>query len=82
MALESESKNKKCQNVLYIDKFYATHKPSMEENMHYFLDELSITVKHCTLMVKILSMISNQYNYMYMYKHLSLTIIFHIFAFP
>ena len=33
MALESESKKKKklCQNVLYIDKFYTTHKPSMEE---------------------------------------------------
>ena len=44
MALESESKKKKCQNVLYIDKFYTTHKPSMEENVHYFLDELSITV--------------------------------------
>ena len=73
MALESESKKKKkCQNVLYIDKFYTTHKPCMEENVHFFLDELSITVKHCTLMVKILSMISNQYNYMYMYKHLSL----------
>ena len=33
MALESESKQKKCQNVLYIDKFYITHKPSMEENV-------------------------------------------------
>ena len=28
-----------CQNVLYIDKFYTTHKPSMEENVHFFSDE-------------------------------------------
>ena len=41
MALESESKKKKkmFQNVLYIDKFYTTHKPSMEENVHFFSDE-------------------------------------------
>ena len=50
----------------------------MEENVHFFLDEQSTTVKHCTLMVKMLSMISNQYTYMYMYKHLSLFYILNL----
>ena len=43
MALESESKKKKkkCVRMCCIsrDKFYTTHKPSMEENVHFFLDE-------------------------------------------
>ena len=42
MALESESQKKKkkmCQKVLYLGKFYTTHKPCMEENVHFFLDE-------------------------------------------
>ena len=42
MALESESKRKKNVSECVVslgDKFYTTHKPSMEENMHFFLDE-------------------------------------------
>ena len=39
MALESERKKNVSECVASTDKFYTTHKPSMKENMIFFLHE-------------------------------------------